>query len=50
MGSGTNRAWLRTFGSRTARRSNTKTRNPKARDIRLKAKSRKAEAARRSNP
>lgn len=50
MGSGTNRAWWREKGSRTGRRSQTKSRDPKAKSARLRMKANRAEAARRSQP
>ena len=50
MGSGTNRSFWRSFGTRTSRRSNTKSLNPKVRHIRIVMKQRRAEAARRSQP
>jgi hypothetical protein len=52
MGSGTNRAWWREFGSRSGRKSATKaggrTKVKKAGYLKMKAL--RAEAARRSNP
>ena len=50
MGSGTNRAWWREKGSRTGRRSLTKSRDVKAKPARLRMKGWRAEAARRSQP
>ncbi len=52
MGSGTNRAWRKTLGSRSGRRAGTKSaKNTKANLMaRLRAAAVKTEAARRSNP
>ena len=50
MGSGTNRSWWKAKGTRTSRRSQTKTRNPAAAPSRLRMKAHRAEAARRSQP
>ena len=50
MGSGTNRAWWRSFGSRSGRRSNTKAarRHGVKKPGYLKMKALRAEAARRT--
>ena len=50
MGSGTNRAWWQAKGTRTSRRSGTKSRNRAAKPSRLRMKAHRAEAARRSQP
>lgn len=48
MGSGVNRKWWAEKGTRTSRRSGTKTRNRAAAPSRLRMKRDRAEAARRS--
>jgi hypothetical protein len=51
MGSGTNRKWLREFGSRSGRKAGTKSGQTRRRKPAgwMKAAARKAEARRRSN-
>lgn len=49
MGSGTNRRWWAEKGSRTARRSMTKTRDVKGKQSRLRIKAWRAEAKEKSN-
>ena len=52
MGSGTNRAWWREKGSRSGRKSNSKSMRARRKKDKgwLKMKAYRAEAARRSNP
>lgn len=51
MGSGTNRSWWKTFGTRSARRKGTKSIGTQGSDrARLRIKAARAEAARRSQP
>ena len=49
MGSGTNRKWWREKGSRTGRRSSTKTRKPQGKVARIKMKAYRAMAKARAN-
>jgi len=49
MGSGSNRSWWKEKGSRTGRRSMTKTRDSKGAAARLRIKAWRAEAKERAN-